>query len=469
MIHRVQRNRSAALINLVARTIARHGMVAAGERVLVALSGGPDSVALLGALHALAARLQVHLAAAHFNHGWRGAESDRDQACASGVAARLGVPCVVGSAAALPPRHNREAHGRAERYTFLERVAAAQGCARIATGHTADDQAETVLLHLLRGAGWDGLAGIPPVRDTTVIRPLIGWERRDVLAFLDEQGLPFCHDSSNTDRRFLRNRVRYDVLPHLQALNPRATQHLAAAAALAAAERAALDEWAAARVGPDAELTVTMLQAVASGLRGRLVRAWLRRHRGDVQRLSAAHVHAVVDLALGARPNAEVTLPGGRVVRTYDALVWVVDRPQAVPDVDCEIVPGRVIELAGGWRIVAAVDPRPDTPVAPPADLWTCIADADLVAVPLRVRCGRAGDRVQPLGMTGHRKLQDVFVDRKVPRPVRRACPVVTVADTVLWVPGVVRSAHALIGPGTRTVLRLSAQKTGVAGGKWLC
>lgn len=465
----MQRNRSAALINRVARTIARHGMAAAGERILVALSGGPDSVALLAALHGLAERLQVHLTAAHFNHGWRGAESDRDQACAEGVATRLGIACVVGSAAAPLARRNREASARAERYAFFERVAAAQGCTRIATGHTADDQAETVLLHLLRGAGWDGLAAIPPVRDATVIRPLIACERPDILAFLDEQGLPFCHDSSNTDRRFLRNRVRYDVLPHLQALNPRATHHLAAAATVAAAERVALDDWAAAMLGPEAELTVAALHAVAAGLRGRLVRVWLRRHRGSLNRLSAAHVHAVVDLALGARPNVEVALPGGRVVRAYDALAWTVDPLPAVPDVDHEIVPGQVVELAGGWRIVAAVDSAVDTPVAPPVDLWTCTADADLVSLPLCVRSGRAGDRIQPLGMTGHRKLQDVFVDRKVPRTVRRSCPVVTVADAVLWVPGVVRSAHALIGPGTRSVLRLSAQKPGVAGGKWLC
>jgi len=466
---RVQRNRSAALIDRVARTIARHEMVAAGDHVLVALSGGPDSVALLAALHALAGRLQLRLTAAHFNHGWRGAESVRDQACADDVAARFGVSCVVGSPGAPLARRNREASARAARYAFLERVAAAHGCTRIATGHTADDQAETVLLHLLRGAGWDGLSGIPPVRNATVIRPLIGWERRDVLAFLDDQGLPFCHDSSNTDRRFLRNRVRLEILPCLQALNPRATHHLAAAATLAAGERAALDAWAAAMLGPEAVLTVATLRAVAAGLRGRLVRTWLRRHRGSLRRLSAAHVQAVVDLALGGRPNAEGALPGGRVVRAYDGFAWVGEPPPAVPDVAYEIVPGRAIDLAGGWRIVAAVDTRPDTPVAPPVDLWTCLADADVVSVPLHVRRGRAGDRIQPLGMTGHRKLQDVFVDRKVPRTERRSCPVVTVADAVLWVPGVVRSAHALIGPGTRSVLRLSAQRTGVAGEKLLC
>jgi len=302
-----------------------------------------------------------------------------------------------------------------------------------------------------------------------VIRPLIAWARRDVRAFLDDQGLPFCHDSSNTDRRFLRNRVRLEILPRLQALNPRATHHLAAAATLAAGERAALDDWAEAMLGPEAVLTVTALHAVAAGLRGRLVRTWLRQHRGSLHRLSAAHVQAVVDLALGGRPNAEGALPGGRVVRAYDGFAWVGEPPPAVPDVAYEIVPGRAIDLAGGWRIVAAVDTRPDTPVAPPVDLWTCLADADVVSVPLHVRRGRAGDRIQPLGMTGHRKLQDVFVDRKVPRTERRSCPVVTVADAVLWVPGVVRSAHAVIGPGTRSVLRLSAQNTGVAGGKWLC
>jgi tRNA(Ile)-lysidine synthase len=458
-------------LHQVRQTISRYGMILPGERVLVAVSGGPDSVALLGALEMVARRCRIQLCAAHFNHRLRGAESERDQAGAVAVAARLGVPCMTGTSAALADA-NLEARAREQRYAFLTEVAAAQRCTKIATGHTLDDQAETVLMRLLRGTGWDGLAGIHAVRDGRIIRPLIECSRQQVLAFLQERGLPFCEDSSNDDRRFLRNRVRHEVLPLLRAINPEVQRHLAATAHILAAEGGVLDDILRMAVlrtadGVKEALTISAIYAAPQGLAPRLVRAWLRRQRGSLTGLGAAHVQAIVDLARGARPNAQVRLPGGQmVVREYEHLRWRAKATAMVPPATHVLMPGATLELETGWRISAelvAASP------ARTADLWSLAADADAIAAPLIVRRARRGDRIRPLGMQGHRKLQDVFVDRKLPRALRQTCPVVEVDGEVLWVPGVVRSGRALITPATRSALRLVAENPAIAGAKPLC
>jgi len=446
-------------------------MITPGERVLVAVSGGPDSVALLGALHRVAGGAGIALHAAHFNHRWRGAESDRDQACAEAVAAQLGVACTVGQRGEGRGTANLEAQARERRYAFLSEVARAQGCAKIATGHTRDDQAETVLMRLLRGTGWDGLAGIHPVRDGRIIRPLIECSRADVVGFLRATGLPHCEDSSNADWRFLRNRVRHEVLPLLHAINPEVSRHLSAVADFLAGEGEILDTQVAPLLRAASEaggaLMIAAVRAAPPALVPRLLRAWLRAQRGDLVCLGAAHIRAVADLVSGTRPNAQVRLPDGQVVvREYQRL-WL--RAAAAPRAAAParvLVPGATVDLETGWRISAEL-------VAPsaalPCDLWSLAADADAIAAPLIVRGVRPGDRIRPLGMRGQRKLQDVFVDRKLPAAQRRTCPVIEVGGEVLWIPGVARSARALITPGTRSALRLVAENPPIAGAKPLC
>ena len=438
-------------------------MLTRGERVLVAVSGGPDSVALLAALTALADSLEIEVCAAHFNHHLRGAESQRDQHCVESVATLLGVRCVIGDAVGLAGASNLEARAREQRYAFLARSAASEACTKIATGHTLDDQAETLLMRLLRGSGWDGLAGIQAVRDGCIIRPMIECSRRQVLAFLKARALPYCEDSSNYDRRRLRNRVRHDVLPLLRTINPNVAHSLASTAQIVAAEAALLEADVCARLpAPAASLPVAAIAITPAALRGRLGRTWLRAQRGDLRRLTAAHVHAVVDLALSQRTSASLRLPGRqRVIREYDQLVWCAGDAPQVDDSPHDLVAGAAVSLHSGWRISAElIEGQPPRP----PDLWEAIADAAVVPTPLLVRSARPGDRVRPLGMCGSRKLQDIFVDRKLPRAQRWSLPVVEAAGEILWVPGIVRSGAALITPETRSRLRLIAWKTGIAG-----
>ncbi len=440
-------------------------MVVPGDRVLVGVSGGPDSVALLAALVELSRAREIEVCAAHFNHHLRGAASLRDQQCAQVVATALGVRCVVGDAVALGSGSNLEARAREQRYAFLNHAAGAGGCTKIATGHTVDDQAETLLMRLLRGTGWDGLACIQPVRDGRIVRPMIECSRRQVMAFLEARALPFCEDSSNRDTRLLRNRVRHDVLPMLRSINPNVVRTLASTVEVLAGETALLELEARSRVPASLSLPVAAIRTAPQALRGRVVRTWLRARRGDLQRLGAAHIRAIVDLALSQPPSGHVRLPGvERVVKEYDQLRWLRGGPRIHAEARRELVPGSRVALASGWCITAELleEGRADVPLA--RDLLEMAADAEVLARPLVVRSARRGDRVRPLGVAGSRKLQDIFVDRKLPREQRWSFPVVEAAGEVVWVPGMVRSSAALVTSKTRSTLRLIAQETGIAG-----
>jgi tRNA(Ile)-lysidine synthase len=300
-------------------------MLEAGERVLVAVSGGPDSTGLLLALSALRGKLGIELVAAHVNHRLRGADADADEACAAANAAALGVPFVRSE---LPPGlrtgGNLEARARTLRYAALRALAAEHGCVRIATGHTRDDQAETVLMRLMRGSGGRGLGAIRPCRADGVIRPLIDCRRAAVAAAVRDVGLRVRLDASNRDPRFLRTQVRERVLPLLAELNPSIADACANLASAARAERAIVRAWADAQIrtlATDGRLAIPRLRALDPALCPIVLQRWLAGAGVPRQSLGARHLGGVLDVALGSRGRAEAHLPGGWVVqRSRNAL-----------------------------------------------------------------------------------------------------------------------------------------------------
>jgi len=445
-------------------------MVARGQRVLVAVSGGPDSVALLTALAALVKRFEIDVYAAHLNHRLRGEESERDQRCVERAAAWCGVPMHVERVTRVPTGPNLEARSREVRYAFLARVAQRERCDRIATGHTLDDQAETVLMRVLRGTGHDGLTGIPAVRDDTYIRPLIECSRAAIITFLEKNHREYCEDSTNSDPRFLRNRVRHEVLPLLRTLNPAIAEHLALTADIAAQETAYLEEQAQALLATARDvnggLDIGRLMAAPPALQRRVVRAWLRSVRGHLEQLAEPHFAAIGKLVAAAVPSGSVVLPrGGRVLREYDRVRFTpeVGACQTGEDIPVIVRPGMTVSLVSGWSVSAQVLRR-TADMSLPHGPSTFLADAAQMPECLTVRCPRPGDRIQPLGLDGHRKLQDVFVDRKVARARRLSWPVIETEGEIVWVPELVRGARAPVTPASERLLQLTAQKTGIAG-----
>lgn len=431
----------------VLATIRRHDLIPAGTHVLAAVSGGADSVALALVLARLAPTGGFTLAGiAHLHHGLRGADADADQAFVEALAARLGVSCITAredvAARAAESGESIETAARRLRYAFLENAASKARADRIATGHTADDQAETVVMRLMRGAGLHGLSAIRP-RNGRVIRPLIEIRRSAIEAFLREPGEPWREDASNADIALARNRVRHEALPALKAIGGEGVvDALARTAALIQDDADELDrlaiEMSAGVVLPDGALDMAALAAAGPALARRVIRAALEQAAGG-HFLSLEHVEAVRSLMKegGARriqlPGLVASREGGRIRIAPAAAAG----SRQAPFETLLPVPGSA-GVPGTGLVMSAEVGR----VTPP-ELAALRARADAVAVQgvepgrLTVRSRRPGDALRPLGAPGRRKLQDVFVDRKIGRDERDRVPlVVDDRGRIVWVVG---------------------------------
>lgn len=439
----------ALLLDRVRRSVRRDRLWAPGARVAVALSGGADSVALLFLLHDLAAAGELQLAgAAHLHHGLRSG-ADEDAAFCAALAGRLGVPfeaaCVDAAARAWRTRCSVEAAARAARYEFFEAAATRLGADHVAVGHTRDDQAETVLLRLLRGSGSAGLRGILPVRGR-IVRPLLGCTRAELRAYLVARGEPWREDETNADPRLPRNRVRLELLPYLRRHFSRGVDAvLARTAEVARVEDAllrALEEQAFARavtVGTaGVRIEAHVLGALPEALQWRVARRALATAAGG-RAYGMGAARAVVQACAG-EVQGGADLPGLRMERFRGAVVLSIRRApgRPVPFAHPLAVPGEVWIPEAGCRLVA--QRWPAGPAGGRPDRDRVLVDAEALALPLTVRSRRPGDWLRPVGLGGRKKLQDLFVDRKVARAERDRVPIV--ADRlgrIVWVAG-----HAL-------------------------
>jgi tRNA(Ile)-lysidine synthase len=447
---------------------------AGGATVLAAVSGGPDSMAMLDALCVLSRRRSgFSVVAAHFDHRLR-PDSSRDRDVVSAFVASRGIRFVCGEgdvrASARATRRSVEEAARDLRYAFLERAADEAGADAIAVAHTRDDQIETALMRILRGTGIRGLAGIPERRGR-IVRPLLSVARAETIAYCREHGVPFVIDSTNDDRRFLRNRIRHDVLPALRRAYPGIDEAFLRMAASARVELERIDRLVAGRIESLRRTDANEFALDASAFFGLeddervqlLSRALETMSAGrDVSRV---HYRSLLRLSReDARPGGSVDLPGLRARREHDAIVFFprARREGESPGVGRLPVPGRVV--IGGWEVSADVVPgevaRAEIRKAAPAshDLIAFLGHNDRLPA-ITVRLPRPGDRMRPFGMSGHKKLSDLFIDGKVPRRMRARTPVVEMNGEIVWVAGVAASESSRIGATTSRAIRLRARR----------
>jgi tRNA(Ile)-lysidine synthase len=438
-------------------------MLRGGEVVLVAVSGGPDSVALLDALRALREWLSLTLSVVHVHHGLR-PEADAEADAVRGLCGRLGVPCRVERVAVRreAPWDGLEAESRRARHAALDRAARELGAARIALGHTVDDQAETVLMRLLQGAGPRGLGGMAPVRGR-LIRPLIETPRSTIEAHLRERGLASVEDPSNRDPRFLRNRIRHELLPFLveltggpvaEALARSAAAVRALVADLEARARADLtalgrrdgagitldvDALAGRPVELAAEilLQAAALQGESRPLRGPAQRA-LRRLLTDAPRRRAVRLGGLAVERSGRRLRV-----GPPALPALEPRTWPVPGPLELPEL--------------GARLTARIVARPHDYLLP-REPGRAAFDADALPSVLGVRGRRRGDVFSPFGGPPGRRLKAFLIDAAVPRWARPRTPLVEAGAEIIWVAGVRRGAAAPVTPATTRILELALE-----------
>lgn len=440
------------------------GLMPPDGRLLVAVSGGADSSALLLALSAIAEPNGLRLRAAYFDHGLRGAAAAAaEREAVRRLAQMAGVPldCGAGDVAGLAKaeRLSLEDAARHARYAFLAECARRNATGAVATGHTRDDQAETVLMRIVRGAGLRGLAAMAPRSPwpfpqeggLVLVRPLLSTSRAETTAYCRARSAEPVADESNLSPAFLRNRLRNEVLPILRELNPSVDDALVRLAEGARLDVEFIEGLAGGlfeRRGDEVVLSRDALRGAPVALRRHAVRLAIEALAGDLREVSERHLRAIERIAVAPAGGKRVVLPGGVEAETHvGSLILRLGPPPIAPLPEGEVllpVPGEVVW--GGLRFRAG-----DAPLS--AAIAHAVADARTVGQVVRIRRRRPGDRIQPSGMTGTKKLQDLFVDARVPRPERDAVPIFEGKSGIVWVGGLRTAAWAQPRAGSDCVV----------------
>lgn len=424
-------------------TIRKYSMLSGGERVLIGLSGGADSVSLLHVLAGLRGELGLSLEALYIDHGMRPEETPKEMEFARSLAASFDIPFhsdkIDVISHAKKTGFGKQEAARELRYQCYELYRASLGANRIALGHTAEDQLETFLMRLIRGTGPKGLASIPAVR-RYIIRPLIEVRRAEIEDYLREKGAGYVTDSSNLRRDYTRNKIRHSLVPILKGFNPRIVEAVSRMAGILADEERYFDTIVLKTImklitrknDMEIELFLVPLESMDRVILRRVLRHAVSVVRG-LRGLDLGHIEDVIGLVKGGSPGQRIYLPGRmRAVKKYSTLLITAKSPAKVGEYRLE-VPGSVRIGETGAVLTASVSNLADAG----ADKKTAILDADKIAPPLTVRSRKKGDYFHPIGFSGKRKkLQDFFVDEKIPRDERDSVPLVLSSDDIIWVAG---------------------------------
>jgi tRNA(Ile)-lysidine synthase len=449
----------------VRRTICEHGMIVSGDHVVVAVSGGADSVALLLCLLDMAPELHFSITVAHLNHGFRREEGDADESFVRTLSADLGLPFVSesidvkGEAAAT--KQNMEELARQKRYDFLNRTASRVKAQKIAVGHTLNDQAETALFRFIRGSGMEGLSSIYPVVGGRIIRPLLDCSREDIVEYLRQRGAQYREDSTNKDLRYSRNRIRLELMPYLQKnFNPRLARTLARETALARETWSLLESQAHQAfaglhraAGNGIALNAREILKLHPALQKQVLRFALRQCLGNLRGIAASHTENLVRLCSHAQSGDQIRMPHGAIaIRQFDEVFLLRQEFPSCPDFCYQLsVPGRCYIAAIKATISATIcrvplksitQKHPNQAFLEPAVLPDC----------LTIRSRLPGDRY---GGPEHRKVKKMLIDRTIPLMLRETLPMIAAGEAVIWMPGFKPAPAYAAHPDSETFVML--------------
>lgn len=460
---------SEALLSLLERTIRGRSLFQPDDTIIVALSGGADSTALLDLLHRLPG-YNLRLVAAHLNHCLRGNDSDADEEFCRQLSAHYSIPFefrrVDVSDLAKSGGLNLEDAGRRARIDFLDELYKKYGAAAVALAHHADDQAETVLMRLLRGSGMNGLSGMSYRNSRGYVRPLLQITRKNIEEYLGERELVWREDASNGDTAYLRNRIRHELLPALEKYNPAIRSCLVTTATVTGDDEALLVElteqaFALSCRSGKGEITcgIQQLLKLDISLRRRVLRHAFKQLTGTLEGMSQRHIDAICALIGSNRPNSQLALPHRvSVTREYELLLFR-QMPETGSDAvtDIQITKPGHYPLPTGDSLTIEISEPPANFDNQPAG--SACFDVARFPFPWRVRTFRPGDRIIPFGMSGHKKVKDVFIDRKIPLSERTRIPLLFSGDDLIWVAGICASELCRINECPASVAKVSYKR----------
>ena len=446
----------------------------------MAVSGGPDSVALAHLLLTLAVEYSLRPAIAHLNHCLRGSDSDHDAEFVIALARQLGVPVYAERKDVLAFQRSRrlslEEAGRRIRYDFFDAVSAKYGFNKIALGHHSDDNAELVLLNLLRGSGPLGLSGIAPVRAGKIVRPLIHLRRSEIINYLAEKNLPYVTDASNTDPAFIRNKIRHHLIPELQtAYNPRIIETLNRLGEILGAE----DRWfdntlepifeqcVSFRANQKISLALPAFIQLPKAVKRRVIRKAILCVKKDLRRITLLHVDAILHLIDKGRVTGRLNLPDGVLVARNTVELTIVKRNKVRKQQDCRVLQtastnyqytiaaaGTVFIREADVSITLCEIDADDVPDFKETGAHIAFFDLDRLLFPLLIRNLRPGDRFSPLGVNGTQKVKKYFINHKIPGAQRRKCPLLLSGGNIIWIAGHRIDNAVKVNRQTRRVLK---------------
>lgn len=465
-------------IKKVRQTIERYQMLNSGDRVLIGVSGGPDSMALFHVLYELSHELSISFGIAHVNHMLRGMDADQDARFVSQLANTYQIPYfekkIDIKAFSKKNKLSIEEAARTCRYAFLFQIQQNNGFNKIALGHHANDNAELMLMNLFRGSGLKGLCGIPPVRDGIIIRPLIRVSRIEILEFVSENRIEFVDDCSNNDIRFIRNKIRHQLIPKIQLeYNPNIVKTLTRISSIFEDEDQWIDQiitsvYRSVIISED-ETSVLLcgskLKDKHPAELRRIIRRSIQQIKGNLHKISFQQLDTVVQLIQSGKIGWSVDLPDQLRIR-WDSNVLTVKKEQQPLRTsqithELEHKPFRyIIENAGTIYIneaklyldIKILEKKNDLNFNSKQVVYF---DGDIIGFPLVVRNYRPGDRFQPLGMVGSQKLSDFFINVKMPQPIRGGCPLLEYQDRIIWVIGYRTSEFGKIVSTTQKLIKI--------------